>query len=282
MKTKTLAIFLLLGLMALSGCGHAQSEGKTAVSSSASATALDAKPTMNNLQARLGECYSDDLTEATPTGWSVNQHALNETESKNIQWISKCVLPLLPGTAEERLDLVAKVTWWALREGVLELSSDRVFRYSLCDNGKGVDTARSATPLYNCESNIWQVGIAGGQAMNYSQKDIDEKTTAVINALGGGITEDELLDWTASLAGFGEGSKDYAGIMSSTDRVRRSWFVRNPLVGMLLTITEVQNECLVEGKSWCFDGNYDEAIKFSGTRANMLTSIDDLKKIFAP
>lgn len=233
------------------------------------------------LKKLLGDCYSPQaILEAEPD-LSVNGHILNQKEMHNIRWIKKCVLPLFPGEKEEKSRIAAEVTWWSLREGVLELVGEPLFAYANCHLRSGIDRVVSSQPLWNCDTNIWQVGMMAGQVMNYSPQLIAEKIQQVQESLGLIAEENELLEWTANLAGYPPGSEMSASIVESKGRVRRAWLVRNPIIGMLLTKIEVEEECITGSKRWCISGQYAEAKKFSGSRARMLRSIQDLDTYFA-
>lgn len=210
----------------------------------------------------------------------MNGHVLNAPEARNVQWIGECVAPFLPGTPDERAAVAARTTWWALREGVLEMTGERLFGYSNChENGK--DRHRTTQPGYNCGTNIWQVGMAAGQVANYSKELYAEKTEEVLSNLHPALTDTALLAWTASLAGYEENSSSHKSIISSTGRVKRSWLLRNPLVGFLLVEKqEVKGECLTDKKKWCFSGSFPAAKKFSGSVKGMNKSIADLKRYF--
>src|SRR5690606_25123902 len=137
----------------------------TLVFGSPSALASGKTPGGMALESVLQECYRSTLDMQPRTDLKVNGRILTAAQARNVQWISRCVLPNLPGTKEERLTLVARSTWWSLREGILDLQSERLFRYSSChENGR--DRRRSDQPLYNCPTSIWQVGIAAGQVAN--------------------------------------------------------------------------------------------------------------------
>jgi hypothetical protein len=278
---KSFRVFAATGfivLMALnSGCESKSSASEVKASK---APAPDPSSIESPLKTLLGKCYFSDLHEPTPTNLVVNGHTLNVAEAKNVQWIHECVLPFLPGTLDDRLTNLAEVTWWSLREGVMELSDQKVFRYSLCHDPDGVDRSRSTTPLYDCGTNIWQVGLSAGQSINYSLTEIDQKSAEIIAFLGAGIDQAQLLEWTASLSGFDETTEFYEPIVNSTLRVRRSWFIRNPLVGFALVRREAEDECLADGRTWCFSGSYLQAVNFAHTRADMLKSIADLREIY--
>ncbi|MBC7384887.1 MAG: hypothetical protein H7301_01845 [Cryobacterium sp.] len=243
----------------------------------------------------LRDCYSPVLNEPARK-MTVNGHVLNEIESKHIQWYGRCVFPFLPGTRDEQATSAARASWWALREGNLEKPGEDVFRYSNCHTSNG-DKTRSDIWNFNCKSNIWQVGIAAGQVANYSDDEYKEATDKVRDALGTEITEADLLAWSATLAGFEAPKRNdpdlekkkavYLGIVRSTGRIRKSWLLRNPLIGTLLVQDlEVRRECLITHSAYCFNGGYAEARKFSGGKSHrakierMNNSIHDLKRIY--
>ena len=260
--------------LAFSGCAFAQ-RSPTSVEEPSYIL-----PPAVDLASILKECYQADLGLPVKTNLKVNGHVLNATEAKNVQWIGHCVVPNLPGTAEKRADVAAKTTWWSLREGILDRSGTDAFRYANCHE-RGKDRIRSTTPLYNCPTNLWQVGIAAGQVMNYSAAEYSEKAALVGPNLDPKTDEDALLRWSATLAGFGEGTPAFKGILAAKGRVRNAWMLRNPLVGFLLVAKqEVENECLKGSHKWCTSGNYPAAVRFSHTRAGMKKAIADLKKIF--
>lgn len=249
--------------------------------SSLGARADDSKSTsLATLRSILKDCYSSNLKVAPLEGFQVNGHALNPSQAKNVQWIAECVVPNLPGSREQQAEVAARTTWWALREGVLDRTGARLFGYSNCHE-RGKDQLRTKQPGYNCSTNIWQVGMAAGQVANYSKESYVKRTDQVISALDPSLNEAALLGWTASLAGYEEKSPTHRSIVNSTGRVKRSWLLRNPLVGFLLVERlEVRAECLIDKKKWCFSGNYPAAKNFSHTEKGMRRSIADLKKYF--
>ncbi len=240
--------------------------------------------TQNQVQTQKGidpHCFHYKVSAEPLRAQTLNGYSLNSNELENLHWIKKCVLPHLPGSAASRIKNVAQVSWWSLREGVLELNGERLFRYANCHFSRTGDRVVSNLPLWNCETNIWQVGIMAGQVMNYSLESISRKIGQLQAVLGPDVTEHTLLEWTANLAGYAPGSEVSRSILASTGRVRRSWLMRNPLLGMLLVKTEVVDECLNGTKRWCFAGDYPEARKFSGSRSRMLRSIQELEAYFS-
>jgi hypothetical protein len=238
---------------------------------------LDPPAPAIDLPAVLKECYSADLGLTPKKNLKVNGHLLTSLESKNVQWIAHCIVPYLPGKLSDQAEIAAKTTWWSLREGVMDRAENRAFSYANCHTNEG----GAWPPLKNCPSNIWQVGLPAGQVMNYSPEKIAEKISKLEPTVDPHIDEDVLVRWSASLAGYVEGTTEYRGIVRSTDRVRRSWLVRNPLVGfMLVAEEEVTGECLIDHHKWCTSGDYPSAVKYSHSRAGVLRAIGDLKRIY--
>jgi hypothetical protein len=265
----------ILAVLALTGAGcGSSSESPNRFKNDPKASAL--------LRERLGDCYSSDASarENPNEVLVVNGYRLSETQTKNVQWVRRCVVPMLPGSAKEQKSVAARNTWWSLREGIFDLDGAMAFRYSNCHED-GQDHSRTNDPLYQCPTSIWQVGFAAGQVANYSDREIDAAKDQVFETLDPSIDEGAILAWTATLAGFPDATKTQARIRRSTGKVRRSWFVRNPIIGFLLVgKQEVTSECLSEGKPWCFGSGYPAAKQFSHNRAAMLQSIADLERIF--
>lgn len=254
------------------------------LSTTSVSAATTAQPSegIDALKSVLGSCYTaDPASFGRGAKLRVNGHPLNAAETGNVAWIKSCVVPYLPGTPEERVRMAARVTWWSLREGVLELAGRRAFRYSLCHES-GRDVSRSNAPLFSCPTNIWQVGIAAGQPGNYSTAQYQAKAHLVAGEISPKVDESALLSWTASLAGIPSGTRLHDRVVRSQGRVRRSWLLRNPLIGFLLVHDqEVVKECLIQHKKWCTGSSYDEAKKFARNSAAMRQAIADLEAIFS-
>ncbi|MBC7385179.1 MAG: hypothetical protein H7301_03325 [Cryobacterium sp.] len=237
--------------------------------------ALNAFP-LNTLE----ECYT--RPDATGTGGTltVNGFALSDIQAKNVRFIARCVMPLLPGTSEQKTLTAARATWWSLREGILDLPGARSARYSNChENGR--DRTRSNLPLYSCPSSIWQVGMAAAQVSNYSEREVASAREQTFGSLTSSIDEASILSWAASLAGFPPDDPAHAAILRSQGKVRKSWFLRSPAIGFVLVEKqEVVRECLIEKKKWCYGSGYPSAKKFSRNDAALKKSIVDLRGIF--
>ena len=272
---RSLSFSILIFVLAVSASGCVTAGRQTA------SVELEAPPTA----VIPAECYSSSLAAPVRAGVTINGHVLDpeldQNRLKAIQWISRCVVPFLPGSDEEQATLAAKTTWWTLREGILLRSPRDLFRYSNCHlNGK--DTYKSGAPLFVCPNPrvTWQVGIAAAQVPNYSEKKIAE-TRDRLAAGFSGLTDEQILAWTATLAGFPSSDPAHAKILNSTGRLKRSWLLRNPLIGFVLVgESEVELECLRDHRGWCFFGSYPDAKNFGGSKKAMLRSIDDLKRIF--
>jgi hypothetical protein len=288
---------VFLAAVLVSGCSTAEvSPRADEVDAERAPAEFGNSPVANfNWNTLLKECATPTLSGSPRTNIKVNNHILNPTEARNVQWVNRCILPNLPGSAEEQAIVAAKTTWWALREGIMDIETEKVFRYSNCTEPVGMkcdkhhrhckpkfkDRVRSSLPLWNCPTNIWQVGISAGQVANYSESDVTDAFEKIYRALDPRITQNDVIRWTAILAGFPEGSPEYNGIMKSTGRVRHSWLVRNPLIGFLLVQDlEVQRECMIDHRGWCFGKAYPAEKHYAPTRAASIRSIADLKRIF--
>ena len=230
------------------------------------------------------ECYSNTLGGETPENWTVRNHALSENQKKNLRWIKRCALPFLPGNIDHQTEIAAKAAWWALREGILSRAPNQIFGFSNCHEN-GEDQIRTSRPLYVCPDpkQAWQVGIAAAQVPNYSLQTIHETRSQLFPGFSASTPDEPfLLKWTAGLAGHTEGTKNQDAILKSTGRLKRSWLLRNPLIGLVLVAeNEVQKECIEDHRPWCFKGSHPEAKAFSGNKKGMLDAIQDLKQIFA-
>ncbi len=234
------------------------------------------------LRSILKDCYSGASLPASQGGAlkTLNRGKLSTSEATNLRWIKNCVVPFLPGTPETRALLAAQVSWWSLREGVMGFEGKKLFGYANCHEN-GEDTYRTKQPLYNCGTNIWQAGVAAGQVMNYSAAFYAAKTRATIAELSPQVTERQLLEWSATLAGYPAGTGTHRAIVSSKGRVKRSWLMRNPLIGYLVTAQqEVVKECYQQKKRWCFAGSFRSAKLFGNSSAAMDRTIGQLQSYF--
>lgn len=175
---------------------------------------------------------------AGPAPTSLAGQPLKSNEQKWIQWIAQNVLPLLPNdTPDGRAGMAARVTWWSLREGVLNL--DPPFGFSNCgDTGPNhvVDNL-----LYLCPTTDWQLGIGAVSLNNHTATDVEPETKKLHN------TSDisQILGQVADLSGK---SNDKSAVINSVDtkdsKLRASLLLRDPATGFFFEYTDVINECL--------------------------------------
>ncbi len=246
-------------------------------------TSFDARAYGNTavLKSILKECYSGAAIPSTEENPTVNGHALSDEETQNVRWIGRCVLPFLSGTKPEKAEMLAKATWWALREGNLGLTGAKIHRYSICHGRDDRDHVKSKFPLYVCPTDTWQVGMASGQAMVYDEKTYSAKVHDVIENLDPKLDEKDLLAWTAELAGAIPGSNIHTSIIHSKGRLKRSWLARNPLVGFaVIGKAAVEQQCYIQKRDWCFKGSYPEAKNYSGSKKGMIKAVGDLENYF--
>ena len=304
-KNLSLLILITLGLCVL---GYERNGTRNPAETS------DADLSPSFMQA-LGVCANLDSYQAaiaarTPVATHVvNGFKLSDVEQTNVEFIRDCIFPLLPGELGERVDMAAKVSWWALREGILELPlvalspqerralppSQRglpsSLRYSSCHNKRRRrDEPHPDEAGFVCPSgarpgdNPWQVGIAAAQVDSYSEDSVSKLGDEAAARIVPNGTTRNLLSWTAILAGFEPGTAGYENIVSSTGRLRKSWLMRNPIVAFTpVKVQEVDNECVHprRPRSWCTTHGYPAANRFGKTRRGMNQSIVDLRRVFA-
>jgi len=238
---------------------------------------------------------SDDAAAASEdalssSGYVVNGHSLNATESQWLEVVAKQVVPHLPGSPDERLTLAARGFWWTLKEGNLERGTpgkaSNPAGYNLCNTTSG---DRQIGPLETCDDDplgrsqtlygrAWQVGVSGVQVPG---RRID-RIEALALQLYPGMTIDALLEQTAALAGYAPGSRVSRGIVESTGALRLSWLLRVPAAGFVEVVTkEVVPECIQGSKGWCYGSTWDETRKFSPSKSAAQRAIADISRILA-
>ena len=234
-----------------------------------------------SMRERLDECFTARAIGA-PERIVVNGNALTPAQVDNVQWISRCVIPFLPDTWAHRTDLAAKVTWWALKEGNLDLPSASVIRYSNCHTRHG-DRDFSDQPGFVCPTSIWQTGMSGIQVPVGDDAKVLNRAENLAHFIHPQATAQDLLHWTVSLADFSDSPQAKAAILNSTGRLRTSWLLRNPIVGFAsLDLTDLGGSCFVRGreKSWCFGKRWDATKAYAPTQLAAGRAISDLRKYF--
>jgi hypothetical protein len=203
-----------------------------------------------------------------PLSWLVNGNTLKAAEQKWVRFIGENVVTHLQGDARAQLDTAAKVTWWSLKEGILDVANP--IAYSNCNFTTGDKTIG---PLEICPSGrAWQVGLSAVQVPGRTLSDLD----GVAAALYPGKSTDDLLADTAAAAGYAAGSTTSAGIVASTGSLRISWLLRVPPIGFTKQAPTIQSECIDQSLSWCFGTGWTESKLYAPTKAGAQRSIDDL------
>lgn len=197
------------------------------------------------------EDSGDSQTSSTTVGpiTSLNGQALAAGPQKWIQWIAQNVVPNLPGNADEKAAMAARVTWWSLKEADLDVPNP--LSYSNCG-----DTSSSN----NCpDGTLWQVGIAGVQVPSNVTTQYTKDLEAKATSLHSGQAIDQILGQVAQNAGYSQGSSEYSSVVNSTGRARASWLLRDPATGFVTVFPAIE-PCLTEqgraalkaqGNDWC-------------------------------
>jgi hypothetical protein len=206
-----------------------------------------------------------------PTGTSQDALALglNAAEQKWVDYVAANVVPKLAGTHEQRAHRAAMVTWWALKEGALDVAPSP-FRHNLCASGS---TQSQIGSLQTCPG-PWQVGIAAMYMTNVT----DAQVTAAANALYPGVPLTTILANVAQTAGYAPSSDTGKQIAASTGRLRASWLVRDGAIGVTLNEPFV-DDCFSAAPYWCF-GNWSEATRFASGSARIREVVAQLETRF--
>ncbi|HET6585755.1 MAG TPA: SH3 domain-containing protein [Nannocystaceae bacterium] len=199
-------------------------------------------------------------------------HELWPQEAAWIEYIGEQVVPDLAGSRHDRLVTAARASWWALKEGVLDLPD--ALAYSNCNRPWG-DV--HIGPVDTCDpGRAWQVGLSGSQV---PWAYIDPEDTAL--ALFPGQSLADILWATASEAGYDPSTTSTgATIVASTGDLRRSWLLRNSAVGFENQTRAVTSECIDQSEGWCYGTGWDTSARYAPNRATALAAIDELYAIF--
>jgi hypothetical protein len=237
------------------------------------ATVLNATPSSGfyqvSYQGTVGWTHGDYWNVVA--GLWVNGYQLTATQDKWVRWLGTYTVPKLQGTRDERLTKAARVAWWSLKEGVLDLANP--FPYSNCNTTSG--DVRIG-PLETCAAGrAWQVGISGVQVGTYPLSTV-QSTTRSIHAT---ITEAQVLGATANQAGYATGTSTYNSIVNSAGDLRKSWLLRNHAVGVTLQEPIVTRECITNGYVWCYGTGWTTSARYAPNRTEALESIAELKAV---
>lgn len=206
--------------------------------------------------------------------FTVNGHALGAEEREILRIVARDVTPRMAGSADERLTLVARGAWWALKEGTWGQPVAAVYAYSNCNTSSG---DKRIGPLAICGSGrAWQVGMAAVQVPGHTTTELE----ALAKKLFPESTPAALLADVVAKAGQPKNVAD--AIVASSGSLRTSWLLRVPALGFAAVVpSEVVPECIEGTKSWCFGTGWDETKKFAPTKAAALVAIADLRRILA-
>ncbi len=234
-----------------------------------SATILNPTPSGGfyyiNYQGTRGWAHGDYWN--TVAGLMVNGRTLDATQESRVRWIASNTVPRVLGTRDERLVKSSRVTWWSLKEGVLNVTNPH--SYSNCGGTR-------LGPLTGCTATTWQAGISGAQVWNYSLSSLE---STALNLFPGKTVRDVLAD-AAIKAGYAAGTTTYNGIVASTGDLRRSWLVRHHAVGFTHNEATVTWECISQSKSWCYSPDWYPSSAFAPNRDAALRSMRELQAIF--
>jgi hypothetical protein len=205
-------------------------------------------------------------------GSTVNGHAMTAQQASWVSYFAWCAVPLLQGTRDVRLTAASTVAWWALKEGVLDVSRPDPVGFSLCSAG-GDHTIR---PLERCAVGYaWQVGASGIQASRRRLSNV-EGTAATLFP---GMTVAQLLSGAAVEAGYPVDSAENAGIVGSTGALRASWLLHVTAIGFFLQAPVVTNECIAASASWCHGTGWATSASYAPDKPSAMRSMSDLRAI---
>lgn len=204
---------------------------------------------------------------------TVNGHTLDSAEAGWVHYVAYCVVPVIQGSRATRLTDASQVTWWSLKEGVLDVSNPDPVGFSLCQQGgSGVRIG----PTTTCAAGqAWQVGASAIQATCCSESALDKTASTLFP----GMSTDQVVTMAATEAGYLPGTKTSDAIVASTGYLRVSWLLRSSPIGFTFQAPIVASECVSGQKSWCYGSGWSESASFAPTRAAAMQSISDLHAI---
>ena len=207
-----------------------------------------------------------------PTSFKVNNNSLYSKEVINLKWIAQWTVSNFGMSRYTAIrDYLGMGTWWALKEGVLNLSN--AFNHNNCNFVNG---DRVIGPLEECPvGRAWQVGIAGVQVPNVDLSTVQPRATSV-----SGMDVKAVLGRSAQQAGYNPGTSTYNAIVASQGNVTKAWLLKWHLVGFYFVKNEVANECLRNPpKSWCYGtygGKCISCARYSPNAASIQAMIDQV------
>lgn len=223
-------------------------------------------------QLGFGSSGSSESSATTSTQLtSLNGHPLSADQTKWIKYVLDNVRLVLPGNTEAQAAMAARVSWWALKEGVFSL--DNPLAYSNCNFPSGdqrigvVDTCPSGR--------AWQVGLAGVQVPNFSLSEVE----SVAKQRHPGKSVQDILDDTSTSIGIPKGSDDYNKAINSTGDLRKSILLRDPATGFVFVDRNIVKGCIDSWLSWC-GGGWDAAKNIASSQSVAKSTIAELTSYF--
>ena len=199
---------------------------------------------------------------------TLNLTGLTSSEARWIDYVKNAVVGRLAGSREERARTAGIVTWWALKEGILDTPNP--LRHSLCSQA-GAD--RPIGDLEVCTGPIWQVGLAGIQPSSVSLAQAED----VAARLYPGESIPSVLRRTAENAGVDAATVQQIEQIGGT--LRKSWLLRDPAIAFELQRPFVETQCLNGAASWCY-GSWETARRFASDRSRIAQVTSELASFF--
>ena len=201
---------------------------------------------------------------------TVNGNDVRQPACGWLHYTARRVVPYLSGTRSDRIEEAAIVAWWSLKEGVMFLDNPIV--YSNCNFPDG--DARIG-PLESCvPDRAWQVGLSAVQVPWHTDAEVE----GVAGTLLPDLTIDEILASTAREAGLDEASVD--AVVQSSGELRKSWLLRNSVIGFAVEAPVVRSECIDDSLRWCYGTGWDSTRMYAPDRAGAMQSIADIEALF--
>jgi hypothetical protein len=188
---------------------------------------------------------------------------LSPVQSKWVEYVRRNVAPRIGARA------AALVTWWALKEGILNLENP--WRHNLC-NRPGGDV--KIGDLDTCSGSVWQMGMSGIQVTAVSEATV----LGAAQRLYPGDGVEDILSRIAEDAGVDAATK--RAVEQSTGLLRKAWLLRDPTISFYLQAPFVEKGCVSGTYSWCY-GSWDTARTFAANRDVALATIAELEAMFA-
>jgi hypothetical protein len=246
------------------------------------------------------------LTTSVPAAdYRVNGHLLNPAEIETLRFVAQSVFSALPG--DDSVELVARATWWSLREAVisdwnfarLRRAKQNLHSFSLCSrptsiscSGNPVSEPRKGDcligPLETCDrGKAWQVGAAAVQVYTTpgnwqaQQKRIERWIARCWN---GSKTDKQVIEEAVKLAQLPERDAQEVNRLPPGP-LRNSWLLRHPVIGMAIVVEqEVTPECFppvgpATRPQHCFKRTPQGEL-YARTPETAAASLEDLRRIY--